>query len=125
MTNTERNQTIAALTGYDYSELCLWLCENFTPDRYRAEQADAVQAACNMLFMVYSPHSGVSLTVEFLNRLWGSHGELPDEIYNFDSHGRLTTTVPNYAKPGVRNRVMDFVDKFEPSQAMLERWGRG
>ena len=105
-----------------YVNIYNWLCFNFSPDRYRDGDKDQVQRACNVLLQ---KSNDVPLTVEFLNRLWGMHGELPEEIYNIDSYGRLTSIAPNYAKPDVRERVKKQVDAMEPSQYQLERWGRG
>lgn len=124
LTPEQRSEIIKTLRGKAYPELCAWLCDNFSPERYRAGASDAVAGACQMLFSVHNPHGNAALTTEFIARLWGTHGQLPDDVYNIDSYGRLTSIVPNYAKDGVRERVKAMVDQIEPSEKDLERWGR-
>ena len=125
LTPDERSQLMERLKTFHYNAICNWLVLNFTPERYKAGNADCVEAACNMLFAMYSPYPDVAHTIFFINGLWAASGELPEVCYNIDSYGRLTSTVPNYKKPGVRERVQKQVDEMEPSEEMLHKWGRG
>lgn len=125
MTPTELHYVSSVLKGLTYQGLVLWLEQNFTPARFRAGNEDVVEMACNMLFTVYNPHDEASHAVRTIEKLWAEFGELPEVKYNIDSYGRLTTVVPNYDKPGVRERTRELAEVVEPSQDMLERWGRG
>lgn len=88
-------------------EIAQWLTENFTPDRYR-DKYDNVAKACSMLYGI-SPWPK-ELVQEFISRLWGSHGELPDYIPAFDHYGRLVCHTPNLNKPDIRRRIQENIN---------------
>lgn len=106
------------LKAFTFSELCSWLCDNFTQSRYRYGNSDVVEIACSMLY----EHGQLNdIVTEFYSRLWGAHGELPDYLPNFDSYGRLTTWRPNYDKPGMKERVRQQAEAVEPKYSETVR----
>lgn len=54
-------------------DLANWLIENFSPSRYHDEN-DCVEPAIRLLYL----KADVDLTNEFVNRLFGMFGQLPD-----------------------------------------------
>lgn len=58
------------------SELAFWLIESFTPERYRAGDADTIEYACKRLYEIAS---SPMLASQFYEKLWGMHGLEPDK----------------------------------------------
>jgi len=56
------------------SELAFWLINSFSPERYR-DSNDIVKLACRLMFKKCSQPL---IANEFIERLWGMHGQLPD-----------------------------------------------
>lgn len=65
---------LTSLTG---SELAYWLIHSFTPARFYAGDKDVIVRAFSLLSDKTSNHI---FTSEFIERLWGMHGELPHDI---------------------------------------------
>jgi hypothetical protein len=59
------------------TELAYWLVQSFSPERYR-DKNDVVEYACRLLYT----RSRTSIVDEFIKRLWGMHGLLPDHEPN-------------------------------------------
>lgn len=57
------------------SELAFWLIHSFSPERYR-DSNDVVKAACQLMFKKSMQPTMIN---EFIERLWGMHGILPDK----------------------------------------------
>lgn len=66
---------IEYLKTFSSSELAYWLINSFTPDRYRNKD-DVIQWACKRMYDLVAN----DIASEFNDRLWGMHGELPDNV---------------------------------------------
>ncbi len=65
---------IQYLESLSASDLAFWLINSFTPDRYR-DRSDVIEPAIRLLFQ--KSHAPELLN-EFVERLWGMHGLVPD-----------------------------------------------
>lgn len=70
-----RFQKIEYLESMRASELAFWLINSFTPERFRAGNKDVIETAIRIL---YQRSLDKMLIVEFVDRLWGMHGMVPD-----------------------------------------------
>lgn len=70
---------IEYLNTMSNSELAYWLINSFSPTRYR-DNNDVVEYACRRLYQI----SKTDIVTEFINRLWGMFGELPDHEPNIE-----------------------------------------
>lgn len=70
-----RIQKLEYLEGLSLTDLAFWLINSFTPERFRAGNADTIEAAIKIL---YERSHDKLLIAEFVERLWGMHGLQPD-----------------------------------------------
>lgn len=68
------------LNGMNAGDLAHWLVHSFTPSRYRDAQ-DVIEPACRLL---YQKSNNPELVQEFINRLWGMFGQIPDYQANVE-----------------------------------------
>lgn len=77
---------IEYLESLSGSDLAFWLINSFSPERYR-DASDVIEYACRLLYQRSNdPH----LIAEFLDRLWGMFGLLPDYAPNIYMHNVIS-----------------------------------
>ena len=73
---------IEYLESLSSSDLAFWLINSFSPERYR-DPEDVMEYACRLIYQ--KSHNPLIVT-EFLDRLWGMLGLVPDYAPNIYMH---------------------------------------